>query len=62
MLSAENFKTTVNYPMILALVGFFAIASAYMKDHSLFSWIVSTEPILTYLGTTRGYVNTLTYI
>lgn len=60
MLSAENFKTTVNYPMILALVGFHARASLYLSDPSAFNWIYGTE-ILSYLGTSKGYVNSLTY-
>ena len=47
--------------MILALVGFHARASLYLEDPSVFSWIVGTEPILTYLVTSKGYVNTATY-
>jgi len=40
---AENFKTTVNSSMILALVGFHARASLYMEDQSIFAWIPGTE-------------------
>jgi len=40
MLQAENFKTTVNYSQILALVGFFCSASDYLKDSSYFTWMV----------------------
>jgi hypothetical protein len=60
MLNTENLKTTVNYPIILALAGFHARASLYLSDPSAFNWIYGTE-ILGYFATSKGYVNTLTY-
>jgi len=60
MLNAENLKTTVNYPMILALVGFHARASLYLSEPGAFNWIYGTD-VVGYLSSSKGYVNTLTY-
>lgn len=62
MLTAENFKTTANFSQILALSGFFARASLYLKDPSAFTFALSNEPFTTYFCTSKGFVNTLGYL
>ena len=61
MLSVENFKSTVNYSIILSLVAFFIKAYNKTDDKSYIQWILDNDAIMTYLTTSRGYINTLAY-
>lgn len=58
MLYAENFKTTVNFPSILALATFFTEATIYTGDASFAQTILQNEAALTYFATGKGFVNT----
>ena len=51
LLSAENFKTSVNFPQVLALIGFFCQAAEYLKDPSYFIWMIQNDHINGYLNT-----------
>jgi hypothetical protein len=59
MLAGENFKNTISYSSVLALVGFFCSAYLYTKDFTNIEWIINNENILGYLGSSKGYINTL---
>jgi hypothetical protein len=61
MLSSENFKTTANFSIIIALTGFFCSAFIYTSDPSYLTWMIQNEGILGYFATKKGYVNTLGY-
>ena len=61
MLIGENFKNTISYSSILALIGFFCSAYLYTKDNNYIQWMVQNENILSYIGSNKGYVNTLGY-
>ena len=61
MLSSENFKTTANFSIIIALTGFFCSSFIYTSDASYLTWMIQNEGILGYFATKKGYVNTLGY-
>lgn len=61
-LAAENFKSTQNAPIVLALSAYFALAAKKLNDKSILNVIVNDAGAASYLMSSAGYANQLDYI
>jgi hypothetical protein len=62
MLTGENFKSTINYSHLISLMAFFCIAYYYTNDKTYINWMVENDNIMTYISTSKGFVNTQGYL
>lgn len=62
LLAAENFRSTQNTSIVLALSAYFALAAKKLNDKSIMDVIVNNEGASNYLMTSAGYANQLEYI